>query len=115
MDVDRAVGEVLREVGDVLGLAIGQPAGTQLRPGFLEDPLRGHVADAGGKAVPYALRRLDRDLLADDRACQRQEGLAAAREEDPGMRAHDVAHHRIAPRERALGAIPVLRLHSTAG
>jgi hypothetical protein len=29
--------------------------------------------------------------------------------------AHDARHHRIAPRKRALGAQPVLRLHEVAG
>ena len=38
--VDLAVGEVLREVGDVLGLAVRKPAGAQLRPVLCNDRVR---------------------------------------------------------------------------
>ena len=39
---------------------------------------RRRPGDERGEAVPHGLRRLDRDLLADDRARQRGEGVAAA-------------------------------------
>src|SRR5581483_3184087 len=108
IDVDGAVGEMLREVGDVLGLAVREAAGAQARP-VLREHVRGRdVADTGGEPVPDALRGLDRDLLADDRAREREERLAPRTQEDFRMRADDAPHHRIGLREPALRAQPVL-------
>ncbi len=109
--MDRAVGEMLRQIGDVFDLAVREPAGAQLGALAREHPLRGDLADAGNHAVPDALRGFHGNLLADDRARKREERLAARYEEDPRVRAHDAGHHRVAPRERALRAIPVFRLH----
>ena len=58
-------------------------------------------------AVPDALRGLDRNLLAADRAREREERLAAAHEKHRWPRADDRRHHRVPARERALRAVPV--------
>src|SRR5216684_5149117 len=115
LHLDRAIEEVLRQVGDVLDLALRQAAGAQLAPFSCENTLRRDCAGAKTDLVPDALRRLDRDLLADDGARQREKGLAATRQEYFRPRADDGGHDGIVPRQRALGAIPVIRLHAAGG
>src|SRR2546428_771858 len=110
----RAVGEWLRGVGDVLGLAVRETAGRQHRTVLCKLRLWSQVPDASDEAIPDALCRLYRDLLPDDGAGKREEGLAAPGKKDLRMRPHDARHHRIAPRQRALGAVPVVRLHNRA-
>src|SRR5882672_12406760 len=96
--VDLAVYEVLREVGDVLDLTVGEAAGAQQLSVFRYDFLGSYFFKTKTEPVPYALRGLDRDLLAADRPGKRKERLAALHHEDLRMRAHDPRHNRIFPR-----------------
>jgi hypothetical protein len=53
------------------------------------------------------LRRLDRDLLADDGARERREGVAAAAERQALKAADQPAHHGVALGEFGGGLLPV--------
>ena len=67
---------------------------------------------AGGQrdeAVPDRLRRLDRDLLADDRARQRREGVAAALEAAVAEARDQLLHHPVALDEVLAGVVPERR------
>ena len=82
-DVDRARLEVLRQVAQVLDLARRQAGGAHLRRVRARAPRRAAsereaLAVRATKRSQTDLRGLDRDLLADDRARQRGEGVAAA-------------------------------------
>src|SRR3954463_12501939 len=115
VDMNAAIGEVLREVGDVFDLAIRQAARPELGPLAGEHTLRRDFSDACAYPIPDALRRLHRDLLAANRAGKRHERLAALGEKHLRMLAHDARHGRILPGEGALRAVPVVRLHAAAG
>ena len=67
------------------------------------------VRRAGGQrdeAVPDRLRRLDRDLLADDRARQRREGVAAAFEPAVAEARDELLHHPVALDQVLAGVVP---------
>src|SRR5437773_11421527 len=98
-----------------LPISLRQAAGAQLAPFSCEDALRRDCAGAKTDLVPDALRRFDRDLLADDGARQRDKRLAATRQEYLRPRADDGGHDGVLPRQRSLGAVPVIRLHSAGG
>ena len=61
-----------------------------------------------GEAVPHRLRRLDRDLLADDGARQRGEGVAAALQPRLAELRDQLLHHAVAPRQVLAGVVPVV-------
>ncbi len=102
-----AVGEVARKVGDILGLAPRQAAGTESSESRPQDLIGQHLRREREQALPHASRGFDRDLLADDRARQREKRLAARLERDARVTANDAREHRIASRQSAFSPIPV--------
>ena len=60
----------------------------------------------GDEAIPDRLRRLSRDLVADDRPRQRREGVAAALEPAVGEARDELLHHPVAAREMTAGVVP---------
>jgi hypothetical protein len=70
------------EIADVFGLAFGQAARAERRNPLALHAQRikrraAHAAARLLQPLPDRLRGLDRELLADDRACQRGERVAA--------------------------------------
>jgi hypothetical protein len=94
----QALGEAPGEVDDVLGLAVREPAGAQLGRFLEQDSFGRDRAGTGDHAIPYALRRLYRNLLADDCAREGEKRLSTAHEKHLGAGANDRAHHRILAR-----------------
>ena len=111
----RADDEMPREVANVFGLALatgrrraasrcacaargpGRAAPRSPRVARFQQPL------------PDRLRRLDRDLLADDRARQRGERVAAAGEVEAGILGDQLREHAVPLGERARRFVPVVR------
>src|SRR3954465_14135793 len=114
MHVDAAVGEMLREVGDVLDLAVGEPACAELSSFSCKNRLWFDRGAASDNPIPDALSRLDGNLLAANGACEREKRLAARRHEDTRVRAHDRSHDRVLSGQGPLCPIPVAWLHSEA-
>ena len=67
-----------------------------------------------GETVPHRLRGLHRDLLADDRARQRGEGIAAALQAALAELRDELAHHAVAPATGACRRRPSSRGWSPA-
>src|SRR5262245_28417275 len=98
-----------REIPNVLALAAREAARPQAPRAEAEHGLGGQRRHGVRQARPDALRGLDRDLLAHDRTRERPECVAAALERNARMAADDPREDLVAPRERALRALPVLR------
>src|SRR5712691_5088059 len=107
LDVQARVNEVAGEPGEILGLAPGKAASDEPRVARIDDLSGEHSRRERDDTCPDARGSLDRYLLADDRARQREERLAARLERDAGMIANDPREHRITAGERAFGPIPV--------
>src|SRR5258708_29592822 len=95
------------EPGEILGLAPGQAASDELRASRIHDLIREHSRREGDDTRPDARRGLDGYLLADNRARQGEERLAAGLERDARMITDESCEHDIAARERAPGPVPV--------
>ena len=106
----RARLEVLGEIAEVFDLARRQPRGADVRRVEREHRVRREPARRPGgerdEAIPDRLRRLDRDLLADDRARQRREGVAAALEPAVAEARDELLHHPVALDEVLAGVVP---------
>jgi small GTP-binding protein len=118
--VERPGGEVRSEIAQILGLAFGQAAVAQCGDVDGGDGTRIELRERGrprgrgdgrDEPVPDGVRGLDRDLLADDGAGERREGVAAALEVNVRAGPDQLAQHAIAPGERARGFVPVGGLH----
>lgn len=87
--------EMSREIDKVLDLAPGQSAIGQPVAARRQNRLRRHSVDALDKAPPDRIRSADGNLLPDDRARQRHEGLPARFEPDTGIARHQLRHDGI--------------------
>src|SRR5258708_20306006 len=97
------------EPGEILGLAPGQAASDELRASRIHDLIREHSRREGDDTRPDARGGLDGYLLADNRARQGEERLAAGLERDARMTADDSSEHDIPARHRALAPAPCIR------
>jgi hypothetical protein len=106
-----ALVEAAREVLHVGDLLAGEAAGAQVALGLGHDVGCLHLADAILEARPDRLRGLHRDLLADDGAGERLEGVAAQRDVGLGVLADEPGEHLVLLREVARRLAPVFRRH----
>src|SRR6266581_4884706 len=69
------------------------------------------IADRGDEAPPDRVGRFDRNLLADDRARQSRERVAAALQVDVRVGTYEPPQYAVAAAERCRRLVPVSRLH----
>jgi hypothetical protein len=109
--VHLAVAEVAGQVEQVLALARREAGLAQARAlhrqhlGRLQP--RDGAAHGERKPLPHALRRLHADLLADDAARQRGEGVAAALQAGLAELRDQLLHHPVALGQVLAGLFPV--------
>ena len=107
--------EMLREIADVFGLVQRQSACAQrcdalaLHTGRVERSARARLAGFQD-ALPDRLRRLDRNLLSDDRARQRGERVAPAGRVETRKFGDQLGEHAIARGKRLDRIVPIGRL-----
>jgi hypothetical protein len=105
--VQRSVEEVLGEIDEISGFLAGEAAGAQANRVHSRHGSRAEGTHRFEQFLPHAFGGLHRNLLADYRARQRDEGVAAALEMRAGMVANQNPEHRIAPGEFVDGLRPV--------
>ena len=117
--IERARDEMAREIAQVDRLALrtgrrGAASASACVPTRAGSSATGVPPSAGrsDEAVPDRLRRLDRDLLSDDRARQRGERIAATHEVDAGKCADRALQHGSRAASVARRGVPVRRLHA---
>jgi len=104
--IDLAVGKMSGQIPKVFDLALGQAAAAQRRSAPQLHGAGRDLAAGAHHAVPDGRCRLERDLLADDRARKRLEGIAPRCQRDPGVTPDDRAQYRVGRRQPAFGALP---------
>ncbi len=114
--VEPAFDEMRGEVANVARLAprepdLAQRRGRQAHDARRVDRRERRIARVrrrpGDEAAPDRVGRLDRDLLADDRAAQRGERVAAPGHVDLRVARDEAADHRIGARQRLRCLLPV--------
>nr|GEU28296.1 hypothetical protein [Tanacetum cinerariifolium] len=105
--MDALVLEVVGQVEDVFGLALGQATGGQLLGAGLDHLGRGALGAGDQQLAPGGIGHLGRDLLTDDGARQRGERIVVADQVQVAKLGNELFHDAVALHQLGLGFFPI--------